>query len=287
MNITLERNFEKLKVTTEFRNTLAMFCGNSESPYAMRAPLDAEIPVKDPDGSDIVSASGELTVAIRDNRIYCRFGNEKDYTAIISFTEQKDMLKTAGEIERYFHDANVVLRSNLASRSNHDRLNGLIAQTSDFCGCLTDINQPDEGGELIHGNSASERRTDHSAMIALGTVCLLFRRISALRGFNFKLIFNEGLPSLAFSAKIIGGGIESIKDLPEYSALADLDSRGGITVYSRLMKLTPEDDEELFRLTLVLTLQGEDPSGILRAPQWKERTRRTLDGLDLDVPGRF
>ena len=207
--------------------------------------------------------------------------------SIISFTDNTDIRKAAYAVESRLNDAADILRSNLKLTPNRLHLNSLIAQTATFCGCLTDIAKPEEDEISLAIYSTPKGGSNYSAMIALSTVCLLYRRISALRGFNFKLIFNEGIPSLAFSAKILGKGINGIKDLPEYSALADLDSRGGIPVYSRLMKLTDEDGEELYRLTLVLTLQAEDPKGLLRAPQWKERTRKTLDGLEIDIPGRF
>ena len=163
MNITLERTFEKSDSTTEFRNTLALFCGDSEKPYAMRAPLNAEIPSAEQDSFDIVSVGSGLTVAVRDNHIYCRFGIGNNYTAIISFTDNTDIRKAAHAVESRLNDAVDILRSNLKSTPHRLHLNSLIAQTATFCGCLTDIAKPEEDEAPLAIYSTPEGGSNYSA----------------------------------------------------------------------------------------------------------------------------
>ena len=220
--------------------------------------------------------NGRLSISVCENRIYCVFG----HTAVITLQNKEDAPRIAQEIENYFREAEKVI----STPNDYFSVCSFIAKTATLCGCLTDISLQEDAGVSV---SSTERYSDsRSAIAAIGAVCLIYRRLSALRGFNFRLMFHKGLPYLTFSAKILGEGIESIKDIAEYPALVDLDSNG-VTIYSRLMKLTPEDGEELYRFTLVLALQADDPSGILRAPEWKAKTRELLDELDLDIPGRF
>ncbi|MBO5702502.1 MAG: hypothetical protein J6S71_08685 [Clostridia bacterium] len=287
MNTILEKATETRAAVKEFKDTLALFYRGSSLPYATRAPLDSLIfPVNDKN-AEVVYESNRLQISVSENRIICGFGVSCTHKAVITLQNFEDVKKTAEWIESYFHEADRKLISGSISNINYIPVCEFIAQTADYCGCLTDINLPDENEMMLSGYRRESIGKSFSAVVALLAICLIFRRLAALRGFNFKLIFNDGLPALAFSAKILGEGIESIKDLPEYPALEDLDSSGGITLYSRLVKLTPEDGEELQRLTMVMTLLDEDPSGILRAPEWKAKQRASLDDVDLDIPGRF
>ena len=286
MNKVFEKTAETYAVVKEFKDTLALFFRGSSLPYATRAPSDSTI-IPGNDRGEVIYESGRLRISVSENRIICSFGVSCTHKAVITIQNSEDVKESANWIESFFRHADRILISGNISNINYIPVYKFIAQTADYCGCLTDINLPEDNEMLLWGHYRESIGKSFSAIVALLAICLIFRRLSALRGFNFKLFFNDGLPALAFSAKILGKGIESIKDLPEYPALEDLDSNGDLTLYSRLTKLTPEDGEELQRLTVILILHDEDPAGILRAPEWKFKQRASLDDLDLDIPGRF
>ncbi len=287
MNAILEKTSDTRIAIREFNDTLELFYPSSSLPYAMRAPLDSPLSSEHTSNAETLFNSNKLNITAEENRIYCGFGPHCTHRAVITLQNKENVKKTSESIESYFRTADRILVSDINSSNNYLSICELIAKTADYCGCLTDINLPTEYEAMFSKHNTGGIGNSFSAIVALFAICLTFRRISALRGFNFKLIFSGGQPSLAFSAKILGEGIGSIKDLPEYPALEDLDSNGEVTLYSRLVKLTPEDGEELHRLTLVLSLQAEDPSGVLRAPEWKAKTRASLDELELEIPGRF
>jgi hypothetical protein len=277
MNTILEKAVEAHSVANEFNHTLAIFTQLSDKPYAIRAPLDFPIPFPDDKDAEVVLEREGLRISARGNRIYCVYGHR----AVITLNNGENIYHAVKGIETYFNDA----KKALSSPQSLVPVCGLVKKTADICGCLTDINLPEDS--MIAPTNSDNKPSNYSLISAIGAICIIYRRLSALRGFNFAFVFNEGIPSLAFSAKILSEGIESIYDLPEYPILEDLDLSGGITIYSRLVKLTPEDGEELQRLTIVLTPWSEDPRGILRAPEWKLHARKSLDMLDLDIPGRF
>ena len=287
MNTLLDKSPNTAAMSKEFGDTLALFYPGSSLPYAMRAPLDTPIPIIGKGNAEVFNNSNELNISVLNNCIYCGFGVFCSHIAVVTLDNTDDVSKRAEYLESYFREANKILSANINTNCNYLSVCELISKTAEYCGCLTDINLPAENEIPLSIYRYGEIGKSYSAVVALFTICLIFRRVSALRGFNFKLIFNKDRVSLAFSAKILAEGIESIKDLTEYPALEDLDLNGGVTMYYRLVNLTPEDGEEFLRLTVVLTLQAEDPRGILRAPEWKEKTRALLDDLDLDIPGRF
>ena len=273
----LEQAIIKPTAVKEFNSEIALFYPGSFLPYALRAPLDSPIPKKEEKNAELIYDNGKLQISIYENRIYC----VSDHTAVITLQNKESILQKAKMLESYFNEA----AKTLSDWASHFYVYSLISKTAEFLGCLIDMNPTEDIAVPLR--RTNENICDYSAIEAICAICLLYRRLSALRGVNFKLIFNKGIPSLVFSAKILASGIENIKDLPEYPALEDLDSNGGITIYTRLVRLAQEDDNELGRLTIALTMQAEDPSGILRAPEWKMQTRRSLDEADLDVPGRF
>ena len=277
MNTLLERAVNAPTAAKEFRSTVALFYPGSSLPYAVRAPLDSPIPSPEAKDAELIYSNNFLRISISENRIYCVFG----HTAVITLQNEEDVIRSAKSVESRFKEAAKVL----SSRQDLFPICGLIAQTAEFCGCLTDINPPED--MPMSSKPAASNLSSYYAIGAIIAICLIYRRLSALRGFNFKQIFNDGLPCLVFSAKILGEGIERINDLPEYPALEDLESNGGVSIYSRLIKLSAEDGDELYRLTLVLTLGAETPIGILRSPEWRSKMRKSLDGIDLDIPGRF
>ena len=114
----------------------------------------------------------------------------------------------------------------------------------------------------------------------------MYRRISALRGFNFKITFSDGIPCLVFSAKVILG--DKNNDIPECSALLKITGTDDLTFVHKLTELDEDcDSGKLFKLSLAICPQTADPKGILRAPEWKKHTETILSKIDLDVPGRF
>ncbi len=270
--------------TRRFSDTLMLFRNNEIAPFAMRAPLDTEIPPAEGIDAKIIYESEDFRISKQDNNIYCSINRKDSPHAVISLFDDDNATNAVKAIRSYFSTISSIDLTRISVQNAFRELGRLIDGVADYCGCLTDINDPDIS-EHITG-SRSTHGTPYLAA-ALPEVCLMYRRLAALRGFNFKLIFPEKLPCLAFSARILGKGISALPDIPEYSALSELDRCGGITVYARLTDLPDDGGEQISKLTVLLTPQAADPRGILKAPDWKQKTKDRLEMLDIDIPGRF
>ena len=281
MNNLLIRRAEKIDVSArQFKDDLFLFRADGDLPFASRAPLDASLPAKRGYGK-IIYESDLFSISKADTHLYCSVNAPDAPYAVISLHEGNTGNDAEASARSYFSSiASLDLSGGLRSE-DASSVDSLIRGIADYCGCLTDVNAPDEA--RFFPRSRYSKSSPYLAA-ALPTVCLLFRRLSALRGFNFKLIFPEGLPCLAFSARILSDDVTSASDIPEYSALLELD---GITAYSKLIPESEDDGDKISRLTVVISAQSEDPSGVLRATEWKKTLRKRLDLSEIDVPGRF
>ncbi len=270
--------------TRKFSDTLMLFKDEEDTPFAMRAPLDTAIPTAVKTDAEIVYEDEDFSISKVENIIYCSIKRSGAPRAVISQFDNIKGTDTLKAVKSYFSLIPTIDFSHISMSSAFSTLGKLVNRVADYCGCLTDINAPDLSDRITAYTYT--RGTPYLAA-ALPTVCLLYRRLSALRGFNFKLIFPEDLPCLAFSARILGNNIACPADIPEYAALTELDESGGLTVYSRLSEFPDDDGEKIFKFTIILSPQSSDPRGILRAPEWKRKTKDGLHMLDIDIPGRF
>lgn len=164
----------------------------------------------------------------------------------------------------------------------------LVSRVANFCGCLTDIYREDTNDKDY--NSFPDNKQNGSFIaVSLPIIALMYRRISALRGFNFKISFVDSLPCLGFSAKIL---IEKEKpkatDIPEYATLCELADSDKLIIAARLIKIAEEDSvDELYRLSVVICPQDIDPRGLLRAPVRLQQTQNIIDKFDFDIPGKY
>ena len=282
MNNLLIKRAERVDPSVrQFKDDLFLFCADADSPFASRAPLDASLPNRRGGSGEILYESDLFSISKVEGHLYCSVNAPDAPYAVILLHEGNSGKDVEASAKSYFSSIDSIDLSDGLRSEDSSSVDSLIRGIADYCGCLTDINAPDETRFLP--NSRYAKSSPYLAA-ALPTVCLLFRRLSALRGFNFKLIFPEGLPCLAFSARILSDGISSASDIPEYSALLEL---GGITVYSKLIPEHDDDGDKISRLTVVISAQSSDPSGILHATEWKKALRERLDVTKIDISGRF
>lgn len=197
--------------------------------------------------------------------------------------------RMARDIELYFRKAYSLDPYAVSLRTAFVGFGELVSSAAEFCGCLTDIMSDDPESSCFSQYQISVDNTgcEHIA-VALPILALMFRRISALRGFNFKITLKDSLPCLIFSAKILIEEIGKIKapdDIREYSALTDILGDNGMIVDARIREL--DGDEKLHRLSIVLCPQTVDPRGILRAPVWRQQAKRIIDSIDVDLDGKY
>lgn len=162
-----------------------------------------------------------------------------------------------------------------------------ISLTADFCGCLTDIVRESNVTERFNLFPINNPSGGFIA-VSLPIIALMYRRISALRGFNFRISFADSYPCLGFSAKVLlDGGAVKPEDVPEYSVLSQLAERDSLIVAARLVELGKEEGDMIYRLSVMICPQCVDPRGLLRAPELLKRKESIVDKFDFDIPGRF
>jgi hypothetical protein len=286
MNAVLEKAVELRAVTREFNDSVALFCENDPLPYAVRAPREDSSYPQEPSFGEILFEDMGFSILKCKNHIHLTFNNGCSHRAVIKTPSEADARSTADNIIRFLTDGRASILPTRYDTENYLSVCNSVAAVADYFGCLTDINPPSEGSTSRFDRVASANNAG-VMLFALGAVCLIYRKISALRGFNFKLILEDDAVCFAFSARIIGEGICDINDIPGYRALRDLDSGKKITLYTRLAETDGQSDTQLYRLTVILTPQIEDPSGKLRAPEWKETVLKRFDKLEAEIIGRF
>lgn len=285
MNTLLIGSAEKRDIKArQFHDNLFLFRADADKPFAARASLDASLPEKRSEGAETVFESDLFRITKAHRCLYCSVNDPYAPYAAISLFDGNCGTDSETSARRYFSSIMSLDLSGSLKPADSSSVDGLINGIADYCGCLTDLNAPDES---IFTPTARYAKSSPYLAAALPAVCLLYRRLAALRGFNFKLIFPEGLPCLAFSARILSDGISSANDIPEYSALLELDGKGEITVFSKLVPETDDGGDKISRLTLIISAQSSDPISILHATEWKKSLRERLDIAEINIPGRF
>lgn len=287
-NTLLDIGTPKQYTAKRFSDTLMLFHSNSDIPFAKRAPSDFPIPSLNCQNAETVYETDSFYISRKGNSVFFNTKEKDFYKAVITTFNTENTDDTVDLLKKYITRISSVDPIYASFFSYHSNVTEIINMVAMYCGCLTDINEPDTPSLRI----AKSKFTDNAGSstylaIALATVCLLYRRLSALRGLNFKLILSDNIPCLGFSAKIISDNISSPSDIPELCALFDIDSKNKLTVYTRLSDSPEESREKLSKLTLILCPQTADPKGILRAAEWKIKMSNAFDMEEIEIPGKF
>ena len=271
----------KTSTDKAFDDKLLLFVGNEAIPFAYRAAGPEILPCVFSEGR-IIEKIGQFEVLESGGRLVCRYGGKPSLYAVIApLDDRADIADKSEAVIGYLRTAH-----SLELSSKHiGMFEDFTARIAEKCGCLTDIYREEKQLSLFGGTILSK---PNSAFIAvcMPVIALMYRRISALRGFNFKITIKDGLLCLVFSARVILQDRGSV--IPEKQALCSIAGSDDLSFIHRLTDLE-EDCEggKLFKLSVAICPQTADPRGILRAPEWKKHTESILSKIDLDVPGRF
>ncbi len=276
---------ERKKTVASFDNKLLLFAEGERLPFAYRSPI-SEITPYSITKESLIERIGEFEISRADKDLICRYiGKPSGFALISPLAEDVIVFEKAEVVIGYLRAA----YSLELSVKCIDRFEDIIFRIAERCGCLTDIYREDDGNALPI-RIAQGKPDSAFIAVSLPIIALMYRRISALRGFNFKIIFADGLPCLVFSAKVILPDSEGvgINDIPEHCHLCEISKTDEISYVYRLSEIDEEcDSGRMFKLSLAICPQAVDPRGILRAPEWKMHTESILSKIDLDVPGRF
>ncbi len=270
----------------KFDNELFFFNDNQSKPFAFRSP--------DSDGSTVCatlpphpsSVIGAFSLYRDGSELYCTYEGTRKITAHIAKSEAR----TVDAIEDYLRKAYGLDPYAISARAAFERFEELVYIASEFCGCLTDVVHNDVVADYfpLYGTSLQNVNCEQIAL-SLPIVALMFRRVSALRGFNFKVTVKDSLPCLIFSARALPGTIDAPSDIPEYSALTDILGNDGLVIGAKLKEIDEytENGESLYRLSIAICPQSFDPRGILRAPAWRQRVKTLIEDLDIHIDGKY
>ncbi|MBR6578802.1 MAG: hypothetical protein IKK74_07655 [Clostridia bacterium] len=272
---------ERKKATASFDDKLLLFAEGEKLPFAYRSPVPEITPYSCAEAR-MIERIGEFEISRTDKDLICKYIGKPSFFALIApLDEESDVFDKAEVVLGYLRAAYSLELSMRCIEGFED----IILRLAERCGCLTDIYREDDSTRL----SIAQGKPDSEFIaVSLPIIALMYRRISALRGFNFKITFADGLPCLVFSAKVILPDGGSIDDIPEHCRLCDIARNDEISYVFRMSEIDEECScGQLFKLSLAICPQTVDPRGILRAPEWKMHTESILSKIDLDVPGRF
>ncbi len=265
-----------------FGNSLFLFADNDRKPFAFRAPSPAEaVGISARDAETVLNINGFEILKVN-GCVFCKYtkppyymlalkalpGEAFDHDKEISFLRR--MITAAYELDPY----------KMPRGSAFDMYADFVSKTARFCGCNTDIEREISNSEYPLGDYPGAERNSAFIVMAVTAIALMYRRLSALRGFNFKVIFADELPCLAFSARIT----ENAEDGTEMRFLNELAGDGGLDI---ITQISDDKEEGISRFSVGISPQTCDPRGILRAPAWRERSRRLLEKIDIEVKGKY
>ncbi len=270
----------------KFDTELFLFNENQSKPIAFRASDVGKsfvlVSIPHPPSSVI----GAFSLYRNNSAFYCTYEGSRKIIAHIANPDTR----TVNIIEDYLRKAYGLDPYAISARAAFERFEEIVCIASEFCGCLTDIVHSEEIADRfpIYGASLQNVNCEQIAL-SLPIVALMFRRISALRGFNFKVTLKDSLPCLIFSAKSLPGKIDTPSDIPEYSALTDILGNDGLVIGVKLKEIDEytEDGEPLYRLSVAICPQSFDPRGILRASAWRQRVKTLIEDLDIHLEGKY
>lgn len=274
-------SLEKSKTSASFDDKLLLFAEGENLPFAYRSPVPEIKPYSFTE-ERMIERIGEFEITRDDKGLICRYiGKPSGIALIAPLGKESDIFDKKEIVIGYLRAAYSL---ELSTRCV-ERFEDIIFRLAERCGCLTDIYREDDTKPI----PIAQGKPDSAFIaISLTIIALMYRRISALRGFNFKISFADGLPCLIFSAKVILPENKGIDDIPEHSHLCKFAKGDEISYVYRLSEIAEKyDGGRMFKLSVAICPQTVDPRGILRAPEWKKHTESILSKIDLDVPGRF
>lgn len=276
-----------------FDNELFFFSEGNGIPFADRSS-DIITPTVPAAFGKLLFDVGAFSLYESQGELYCLYHGTRRIVARISPLNNTPIGEiTVRKLEDYLWSAYRLDPYAITARMAFERFEILVSSVAEFCGCLTDILQ--DGGDPLsippYALSVQNVNCEHIAL-SLPIISLMFRRISSLRGFNFKVTVNGDLPCLIFSAGILPdnfGVTPDLSQIPEYSQLLDTVGDDGLIIGARIREVDETEDhgDRVYRLSLAICPQTVDPRGILRAPVWREQTKDILDSLDIDLEGKY
>lgn len=258
---------------------MLLFAQEEHIPFAYRSPI-AETEKYSFSKGKPIDRIGQFELSYSDKQVICRYLGEPSLYAVVEMLENGDDLSAkADTVINYLRNA----YSLDLSHADIKRCEDLTAYIAEKCGCLTDICRDDLRDVLFN----NDLKPDSAVIaIALPIIALMYRRISAKRGFNFKIAFADGLACFIFSARVILQNDHS--DIPEHRVLSSISANDGVALAAKLNYLGEEcEGGGLYKLSIAFCPQSIDPRGILRAPEWKKQTESILSRIDIDLDGEF
>ncbi len=260
-----------------FRDSLFLYEEGERYPFAFRSPYPAlERPSNE---GDLIFEYGGFRIIRAGNSLFCSYTSEPRIYALFKPIKGEDtdekmisslisMLKRASRLDPHTQP----------KYSAYTFYEDYIQRTAEFCGVLTDLCKTNDG-RIIPFSSDMSRDSAYLAVV-LTVIALMFRRISALRGFNFKLVFPDSVACLVFSARIFEKDAEKI---PEFDVINKFEKYGRLALISEKKRT----DDGLIRFSVAICPQTCDPADVLRTPEILKRSKDILKGIDLYIPGKY
>jgi hypothetical protein len=275
-------------------NNLCLFKKGENDPFAYRSYNNNKQTFISHQTDRPLFTIGAFSVYEKGSRLYCIYHGASTIIADITPLEAAQSQSVAEQkLEEYLTNAYRLDPYAISARIAFTRFDQLVSEAAEFCGCLTDILH--DGSESVstpsYSMSIKNINCEHIA-VSLPIICLMFRRLSALRGFNFKVTVKDDLPCLIFSAKVVFEdevSPQSVSEIREYSKLTEFLGDDGLIIGARLKKLDDDEDpcDAVCRLSIAICPQTVDPRGILRAPVWRQQAKNIIDTIDIDIEGKY
>lgn len=275
-------------------NDLCLFIKGENEPFSFRA-YDINKPTFCASESDrLLFSIGAFSLYDKESELYCLYHGASIIIARITPLEAGQSQSVAAQkLEEYLTNAYQLDPYAISARIAFTRFDQLVSEAAEFCGCLTDILHDGSGSVSTPPYSMSIKNIncEHIA-VSLPIICLMFRRLSALRGFNFMVTVKDDLHCLIFSAKVVFEdevSPQSVSEIREYSKLTEILGDDGLIIGARLKRIDDDEDpcDAVCRLSIAICPQTVDPRGILRAPVWRQQAKNIIDSIDIDIEGKY
>ncbi len=286
MDSDLSRKSEESRRPCEFGESLMLFREGEACPFAYRAPIPPQARAGMGEGAKVLYEYGIFSVFRAECGVICSCESRPRILALFEPTEGAELDESAllAQISSELAHAGDADPNAAPAMAVLDLFVERIIRAAGFCGCLTDAYRPEEDGAPpsscgIGGDAAF-------LALILPIIALMYRRLSAARGFNFRVKPSQGMNVFAFSANIISDGIERPEDIPEVSVMQELQGGGELILLTKLRGLGADGEGRRARLSLSVCSYKCDPNDVFYSLKWKEK-QRELALTDIEVPGRF
>ncbi len=272
---------------------LFLYRYGESKPFAFRS-ANNENPIAPTVGGNELFTIGAFSLYEDRGELYCIYRGSSKLVARISPLKSSLLrTNTVKQLEEYFLNVYLLDPCAVSLRSAFERFDKAVSEVAAFCGCLTDI-MSEYGDSVVPPQYPSYFENPNCAHIAvsLPVISLMYRRISALRGFNFKVTVKDSCLCLIFSAKVVfpdGELPHSPDDIREYSVLSDILGSEGLIIGAKLREVEGSDEngECIYRLSLAISPQAVDQTGLLRSSVMRQKARELFDGLDIELDGKY